>query len=152
MMLKQFRRSIINISLIKIEITLKNKIKKYEYKKNEILKANTSSINTEFIGKKEKLKSSTMNKFRNIFLKNKIKKQNIIINSKNLSNQINNNIKKIKENKTIKTKYLLTNIMNTHHKIHPKLSNIRLSAFVRNSNTKSKDKIKNLVLNEIGKI
>ena len=93
-----------------------------------------------------------MNKFRNIFLKNKIKKQNIIINSKNLSNQINNNIKKIKENKTIKTKYLLTNIMNTHHKIHPKLSNIRLSAFVRNSNTKSKDKIKNLVLNEIGKI
>ena len=130
----------------------KNKIKKYEYKKNEILKVNTSSINTEFIDKKEKLKSSTMNKFRNIFLKNKIKKQNIIINSKNLSNQINNNIKKIKENKTIKTKYLLTNIMNTHHKIHPKLSNIRLSAFVRNSNTKSKDKIKNLVLNEIGKI
>ena len=135
---------------------------KHQNKKNEILIINSSNSNNEIINKKEKANLSKMNKFKDIFLKNK---EEISIINKNKRNKRNKNSKRANEIEKTKNKKFITNMFNNHYnniqinlsshkniqknnKI--KLTGIKLSDINRN-NTKRKDKRKNLSLIEKGK-
>ena len=149
------------------KIKKKNTNIKQHSKKNEILIINSNNSNNDFINKKEKLKLSKMNKFRDIFFDKKDEIQNYInSNIKNKRNKLNN-LKRINENKKAKIKQFISNIItiqnstenNNHHRNnfssyknyskynHLKLNSIKLNNIYRN-NTKGKEDIKNSALTE----
>ena len=168
---KQKEKIINNIKIIdntahnESKIKKKNKKPKQHSKKKDISTINSISSNNEFINKKEKLKLSKMNKFRDIFFEKKDEINNYInSNTKNKRNKINN-IKLIAENNKTKIKQFISNIItiqnstNNHHRNNLsshknnskynqlKLNSIKLNNIYR-TNTKGKEDIKNSALIE----